>query len=200
MNNSLLNNIVVYNTKGGVGKTSLSFSLSKDLKFKYITNDNSVSMLKMGKSRLQKQNIPLQENTLYDFGGFEDKEALNITNQAKLVIIPTICDMNSLARTIALIKKIKHRRIVVVGTMIETKKDINEIKQVINYHFPDIKVFQFRKNKLLKKAMEKGLSATNIFNLGNQEKRAYKNSFLEYNKILEKAKEVGNENFNNYVN
>ena len=178
------NNIAIYNTKGGVGKTSLSYSLSKDLKLNYITNDISVSIMKLSKAKLIKKNIPLCENTLYDFGGFEDIDALNISNLAKLVIIPTIADMNSLARTISLIKKLNHSRIIVIATMIETEKDFEDIQTVINHHFKDIEVLQFRKTKLLKNSMKLGISPLELY----KQKRLYQNAIVEYKNIINKCK------------
>jgi len=178
--------IAIYNTKGGVGKTSLSYNISKDLGYQYITNDISASMLKMSKSRNIKTNIPLKENTLYDFGGFEDKEAFKIINEVDLVIVPTICDMNSLARTLSLLKKIKHENVIVVGTMIDKKKDFQDIKKVVNHHFPKIKVFQFRKTRLLRNAMEEGISAKQLFS----KKKLYKEAFIEYNTILNQCLEA----------
>jgi len=178
-----LKTVAIYNTKGGVGKTSLSYNISKDLEFRYITNDMSVSLMKMPKAKLLRKNIPLQENTLYDFGGFEDSEALNIVNQTDLVIIPTICDMNSIARTLALLKKIKHNRILVVGTMIEKEKDFSDIKQVINHHYPQVEIAQFRRTKLLKNAMENGIGAVKLYN----SKKLYRKAFIEYNHILKKC-------------
>lgn len=177
------NNIVLYNTKGGVGKTTLSYNIAKDLKLNYITNDMSVSIMKMPKAKLVKKNIPIQNNTIYDFGGFEDEEALKIANQASLLIIPTISDMNAMARTISLIKKIKHSRILVVSTMIENEKDYEDIKMVINHHFKNIKVFKLRRTKLFKNAMNSGIGAIELY----KQNKIYTGVISEYNQILKEC-------------
>jgi len=179
--------IAVYSEKGGVGKTSISYSISKDFKMKYITNDKSVSMYKMNNARFIKNNIPLEENTLYDFGGFESKEAVDICNKADIVLVPTICDMNSLIKSIKTIKKIKNTNIVVIGTMIENFKEYSQIKQVINKYFPSIEVIPFRRNKLLKNSIEAGIGASDFFNSSNREKKMYKNSFSDYEKIKKRC-------------
>ena len=186
--------VAIYSEKGGVGKTSLSFSLAKDLKMKYITNDQSLSMMKMGSARLCNKNIPFQENTLYDFGGFKSEEALEIISKVDLVLIPTICDINSIAKALGTIKKIlkikKETKIIVIGTMIEKYKEFSQIHQVISKHYPDIELIPFRKTKLLKNAIEEGIGANSLFIKDNKNRSLYKNSFADYEKIKNKCEEI----------
>lgn len=174
--------ISIYSTKGGVGKTSIAFSLAKDLNLNYYTNDFSASSFKLNKVKTS-NNLTLKERTIYDFGGFESKNAIDISNQSNLVIVPTICDMNSLARAISTIKKISHRNILVIATNIDSKKDFDDVKKVINHHFPEIEVIMFRRTKLLKNAIEEGVGALSISSKG-----LYKSSLKDYNKILEIAR------------
>ena len=62
--------ISIASTKGGVGKTSLAFSLAKDLRYRYATNDMSVALNKYKNARYYPNKIPLYSDTVYDFGGF----------------------------------------------------------------------------------------------------------------------------------
>lgn len=179
-----MRSIVVYSTKGGVGKTSLSHNLSKDLSLNYITNDQSLSALKLNKGKLIKNNIPILDDMIYDFGGFDSEEAYRIANEANLVIVPTICDMNAIARALSTIKKINHRNILVVATSIERKKDFEDVLKVFNHHYPDLKVVQFRRTKLLKNAIESGVSARSLNN------DIYKKALREYNIIYTSCKEA----------
>jgi len=178
--------VVVYSGKGGVGKTSISYSLSKDLNLRYMTNDVTESALR-SKSRVYSKSIPLYDNALYDFGGFESSEAYKIAESADIVIVPTICEMNSLFKALLTIRKIKNKKIIVINTMIDKQKDIEQVRMVIGKHFEDIEVLPFRRNQLLKRSMEEGISA---YELMKNDKKSflYKNAFAEYLNILKKVK------------
>jgi len=175
--------IAIYSQKGGVGKTSIAFSLSKDLKLKYITNDKSASMYKMGNAKFSKTNIPYQENTIYDFGGFKSEEAIKIANQVDLVFIPTICDINAISKALDTCKTLNNKNIIIIATALERKKDYEQIKIVFDKYYPEIKVIPFRKNKLLKNSMEVGMGATEFFKKSKKSNLLYKNSFIDYEVI-----------------
>ena len=54
----------MYSGKGGVGKTSLSFSFAKDMGLAYITNDLSIVIQKYSKAKYYSKNIPLKLEVL----------------------------------------------------------------------------------------------------------------------------------------
>jgi len=176
--------ISIYSTKGGVGKTSLAYSLAKDSNLGYITNDMSIAIGKYNRAKYYSKNVPLRDNFLYDFGGFMDKSADDIALKSDIVFIPVINDANSVMRALQALKKLKHKEhVYVIANMIETKKDYEEIKMVIKHHYPTREVLFFRKSKLLKHAMESGKS---VFELMKESNRAhlYKNSLKDYQSII----------------
>ncbi len=176
--------VSIYSTKGGVGKTSLANSLSRDMGMKYITNDLSVVVGKYNKASFHSKNILLKPNTLYDFGGFKSAEALKIANQSDIVLIPIINDANAVMKALIALKELKeHTNIYVIATMIDSKKDYSEIKQVINHHFPKREVLYFRRTKLLKNAMDSNQGVL-TFLKNNKMAHVYKNSVKDYEKIF----------------
>jgi len=181
-------NIAIYSTKGGVGKTSLAYSLSRDLNLRYVTNDITESALKSN-SKIYSKKIPLHDNVFYDFGGFEDEDAYNIASSVDLVIVPTICEMNSLFKAIRTIKKIKNENILVIATMTDKEQDFEQVKMVIKKYFPKIKVLSFRRNKLLKNSMEKNKSAFEFMKETKNKQHLFKNAFSDYLNII---KEISN--------
>jgi len=181
--------VALYSEKGGVGKTSLSYSLHKDLGLRYVTNDMCESALKSNNSKFYTKTIPFSDNVLYDFGGFESKEAYKICSMVDLVIVPTICEMNSLFKALMTIKKIKAKKVLVIVTMIDKEEEFNQVKMVINKHFPGVDLLPFRRNKLLKKVMEEKMSVFEFIKKSTK-RHLYKNITQEYMNIIQYIKSV----------
>jgi len=176
--------ISIASTKGGVGKTSLAFSLAKDLGYRYATNDMSVALNKYSKARYHQGKIPLYEDTVYDFGGFIDKNADEIMRQSDIIIVPTINDQNSIMKSLTTIKKFREQTILVFANMIENGADAAAIREQIHKHFPNLAFTYLRRTKLLKNALETGMSATELYNLNQQTQHVYRHAYAEYRKIL----------------
>jgi cellulose biosynthesis protein BcsQ len=182
--------ISIYSTKGGVGKTSLAYSLAKDLNLGYITNDMSIALSKYSRAKYYSK-PSLKDNFLYDFGGFRDKNAEEIALNSDIVIIPVINDANSVMRALEALKKFKEKEnVFVLANMIETRKDLEDIKMVIKHHFQNREILFFRKSKLLKNAMESGKSVLELINDSNRS-YLYKNPLKDYNNILGLIKNIG---------
>jgi cellulose biosynthesis protein BcsQ len=176
--------ISIASTKGGVGKTSLAFSLAKDLGYRYATNDMSVVLNKYSKARYHPGKIPLYPDTVYDFGGFIDKRSDEILRQSDIIIIPTTNDLNSIMKSLITIKKFREKTLLVFANMIEHPNDARTIRDKIHEHFPNLAFTYMRRTKLLKNALETGMSATELYQLNNQTLHLYERAYKEYNKIL----------------
>lgn len=186
--------ISIFNTKGGVGKTSLSFTLAKDLNYRFITNDLSTVVHSYNKAKFMPKNIPLYDDTIYDFGGFYCDRGEKIVKQSDLLIIPTIPDANSMLKTLEVLSKYVNKvPILIIANMIDTTKDLIDINRILRSHFESgYEILHFRRTKMLKNAMEQGKSALELSNENKLNKHVYKNGRKDYAKILEYIK---NENF-----
>lgn len=176
--------ISIASTKGGVGKTSLAFSLAKDLRYRYATNDMSVVIAKYKNARYYPNKIPLYPDTVYDFGGFEDPNATDILRQSDIIILPTINDLNSIMKSLIFIKKFRDKTILVFANMLETPNDAVMIREKIHEHFPNLAFTYLRRTKLLKNALESGMSATELYDTNYHTQHLYKQAYSEYQKIL----------------
>jgi cellulose biosynthesis protein BcsQ len=176
--------ISIASTKGGVGKTSLAFSLAKDLRYRYATNDMSVVLTKYKNARYYPNKIPLYPDTVYDFGGFENPHANEILRESDIIILPTTNDLNSIMKSLIFIKNFKEKTILVFANMIDTPSDAVMIREKIHEHFPNLAFTYLRRTKLLKNALESGMSASELYESNNHTQHLYKQAFSEYSKIL----------------
>ena len=105
--------IVVYSIKGGVGKTTLSVQISQMLDYTYVTNDSHSSahnLMPEEKGFLvsteEYEEIPYDENIVYDFGGFKDHRINDIIKKANKIVIPTLTSIVDVQGTIATLKDV----------------------------------------------------------------------------------------------
>jgi len=120
--------IGVYSTKGGVGKSSLAFSIASDFKYNLYTNDMVDYLTKYKKAKYYSK-FQIKENTVYDFGGFKDKHADQFAREVDLLVIPVLNDINSIVRAIEAGRKYPEKNKIFVANAIETKKGKKEFLQ-----------------------------------------------------------------------
>lgn len=180
--------IVIYNPKGGVGKSNLAFSIAKDRKMPIITNDTSIISNVYKDTRYEDKKMPIEDNTMYDLGGFKTRYITDIIDNANLVIIPVTADYNALLKGLEVIKYVGYKKCLVIANMIETDKDLKEIKEVIKSEYKDIKILELKRSKAFKNGLENGKSVNDISSEGLG-KHNYKSLRKQYQKILEYIEE-----------
>ena len=145
--------IVVYSIKGGVGKTTLSVQISQMLDYTYVTNDSHSSahnLMPEEKGFLvsteEYEEIPYDENIVYDFGGFKDSRINDIIKKANKIVIPTLTSIVDVQATIATLKDVAliNKNIIIVINRTKNNNKAVELKEYlleeINKSYKDIKV------------------------------------------------------------
>ena len=131
---------VVYSIKGGVGKTTLSVQISQMIDYTYVTNDSHSSahnLMPEEKGFLvsseEYDEIPFDENIVYDFGGFKDTRINNIIRQANKIIIPTLTSIVDVQATMATLKDVAqiNKNIVIAINRTKNNNKAIELKEYL---------------------------------------------------------------------
>ena len=187
-------NIAVITTDGGAGKTAIAFALMRDLGYVILSNDESIiEMVSPKTAKIDKvSNLPkINDNVIYDFGGYYDAGVIDIIKKCDLVIIPCINDLNSKLKARSTIDELKkyNKNFLVVATRVENDTDFNEIKEAIKNNF-DIEVLRLRKTKMLKNGLENGLSPIELSEASKIMAYSGRSFLPEYKAILKYIKDL----------
>ena len=181
--------IVIFNEKGGVGKSNLSFSIAKDLDKPYITNDSSIVSSVYDKATFTDKKLPIDKNAVYDLGGFLTRYITDILDKARVVVIPTIADYNAMLKAIKVIDYVGVDRAVVIANMIDKPSDLEKIKESILEAHPKANILELKRSRAFMNGLESGKSIRDLLNSSALNKHTYKAVALQYETIL---KEVSN--------
>ncbi len=176
--------IVVFNEKGGVGKSNLSFTFAKDLNKPYITNDSSIVSSVYDNAHFTDKKLPVDPTAIYDLGGFLTRYITDILDQARIVVIPTIADYNAMLKAIKVIDYVGSDRAVVIANMIDKDKDFIEICEVIQESHPKVRILPLKRSKAFKNGLESGSSLRDLNDQSSLSKHAYRSVTDQYEKIL----------------
>jgi len=97
--------IAIFNKKGGVGKTPLSYLIAKELGLKILTNDDNVISEELVTYQ-DKIDTYGHDNIVIDMGGWIDDNTLDILQESDIVLIPFNSEPNSIKRTKNLTKEL----------------------------------------------------------------------------------------------
>lgn len=183
--------ITVFNKKGGTGKTSLSFSLAKDLNFPLLSNDDSViEKIYPGKAKILDKLTLIDHDVIYDLGGFVDEGIIEIFESSSLVIVPTLLDINSIKRTINSVVEISqyNTNIIVVINRVQQSK-LAKYEQSINaLEGLNKEIYYLRDSEIITNSIHLGKTITELYEETPLASYNYKNVYNEYKNILNKVK------------
>lgn len=195
--------IMVYNFKGGVGKTGISLNLALTMDFNYITNEllNPIEgILEEGTYiKLRRdQAVPILNDdfsVVYDFGGYIDKRAIKALKSSDVVIIPTKNEQLDLTVTVNTIQEIEpyNDNIVVVANMAE-KGDFESVETVINNNYPDYKVYEIKKSRAVPNIFVKKISVKAMTEKGGLNAWSFNKINEQFNELIKGLKIYGKAN------
>lgn len=178
--------IAIYTIKGGVGKTTLSVQAAQMLGYTYVTNDAHASvhdLMDEEKSFLVSSNdfdeIPYDEDIVYDFGGFKDFRIKAIIEKVNKVVIPTLTSMADIKGTLATLKEVAeiNKNIILV---INRAKSDNKAKELKEYLVEEINKIDSTLNIQYLLVRESSALQDSLFDCESIEAKAGKNRFKKH--------------------
>jgi len=192
-------NITICNFKGGVGKSLIAHQLITSFNFKGVEIDpygNLADRLpnRVIKVDLSEKELGNFENTIFDFGGFNDIKLEQAIKQSNLIIIPFNATVETLQSTIDTINAIKEydRPILFIANMVQKIKDIKEI----NVIFYDVlgfecEIFTMPLSAAYQTAINENVSVIELAKGGGLKAFAYKkaaNNIMALKECIDKYK------------
>jgi cellulose biosynthesis protein BcsQ len=154
---SYVSRVLVFNPKGGVGKTAVSLNISLSLGHRIITNDQfSIvnQVLPEDKFIILDKDDKLIKSTssipiIYDFGGFLDDRLSDVFSMVEKVIIPILPFKENLQISLDCVEEIKELvsedKIVLVINQV-TDSQYKEIYKILKVFCPKIPVFPLKRS------------------------------------------------------
>lgn len=129
----------------------------------------------------------MQDDCVYDFGGFVDSGVLDIIKASNAVIVPCSIDYNTLMRTVETIEEIitVNSNIIVVITKTEKESDFETFRDEISSFFEDLYFLELRNSKIFKNSMETGKTVTQLYQETPLSKSAYRTVYQQYQSLIE---------------
>jgi len=130
--------IIIYNQKGGVGKSMLATQIALHFDTSIIELDPYGMLSQTLDDRVVKielnEEVPhiSEGDVIYDFGGFDDIRLDKISNNADLVIIPFNPTINSLGTTLESYERVKKLNVPVLFIVNAYVKD-SDVEDAISF-------------------------------------------------------------------
>ncbi len=176
--------IIIYNQKGGVGKSMIATQLALHFDTTIIELD-PYGMLSdtLGDEIVYKvelnEEVPsiTEGDVIYDFGGFDDLRLDEISKNTNLIIIPFNPTINSLGTTLKSYKRVKELEVPVlfVANAVLNEKDVNESIDFLKENTSDeIEYFTIPHTRALQTVENEGVSIIEFAQSSGLRKHTYK--------------------------
>lgn len=190
--------IIIYNQKGGVGKTMLTTQISLHFDTTVIEMDPYGMLTQTLDDRVVKieldEDVPLIESgdVVYDFGGFDDIRLDTVAKNADLIILPFNPTINSLGTTLDSYNRLKDIDLPVLFIPNAYIKD-SDVKDAISFleenAQDEIEYFAIPHTRALQTAENDGMSIIDLANSSGLKRHTYKKISATMQDLMKKIQE-----------
>jgi len=190
--------IIIYNQKGGVGKSMLATQIALHFDTSIIELDPYGMLTKTLDDRVI--SIGLDEkipsinsgDVVYDFGGFDDIRLNQVAKNADLIIIPFNPTINALGTTLLSYERVSSLNIPVLFVANAYIKE-NDVDDAVDFLCEnineDVDYFAIPHTRALQSAENEGISIIELANGDGLKKYTYKKISSRIKNLMEKIEE-----------
>jgi len=191
--------IIIFNQKGGVGKSMLATQIALHLDAAIVELDPyGVLSQTLEESRVYKvalnEEIPKvkSKHVVYDFGGFDDARLDHASKDADLIVIPFNPTINALGTTLKSYKRAKEQELpilFVVNAVLKEQDAIDAIDFLKEETQDDIEYFIIPHTRALQTSENEGQSIIELANSSGLRRHTYKKISSTMKKLMKQIKE-----------
>lgn len=188
--------LMVFNAKGGVGKTAIALNLALTHDYGLITNDRlSIveQVLSPDKYRVLSKNQEIPEMppdwpVIFDFGGYPDKRASAALRATRFILIPILPHKENIQTSLDFIKgmnRYKELSEIVLIINQTTGNQYDEISTVFKHFYPKLPIFNIKKSAAFAWIVEHKVSIEELCLKNKLHARHFKPVAEQFNLITE---------------